>query len=90
MLKVLIICNSGTGSSRMMKERLEKMIPENEYTACSLADSPQCFDSHDVVLTFEELEPFVQKALGESTKPLKTVEGFNDYAKKQFQEYLLG
>lgn len=90
MLKVLIICNSGTGSSMMLKKRLETMIPENSYTACSLKDSPDCFDSHDVVLTFEDLMPFIEKAMGESPKPVKTIEGFNHFAKNQFQEYLLG
>lgn len=90
MLKVLIICNSGKGSSLMLKNRLEKMIPDNTYTACSIADSPNCFDSHDVVLTFEELEPFVVKAMGGLDKPVKTIEGFNTYAKELFQEFLLG
>jgi galactitol-specific phosphotransferase system IIB component len=90
MLKVLIICNTGAGSSAMLKVRLEQMIPENTYTACSVADAHTQFDSHDVVLTFDEIKPFVVKAMGDTTLPVKTIEGFNKFAKDLFSEYLLG
>jgi len=74
----------------MLKTRLEKMIPDNQYMACSLADSPQHFADHDVVLTFDELKPFVVKALGEHKKPVKTIEDFNSFAKELFKDFLVG
>ena len=90
MLNVLIICNSGAGSSAMLKNRLEKMIPEHSYHASSVAKVGELFGKYDLVLTFDELKPFVVKEIGDPTYTVKTIEEFNSFAKSLFNEFLQG
>ena len=90
MLKVLIVCNSGVGTSVMLKNRLEKVIPGNTYVTAGATEVTEAEASnYDVILTFETLEPFVRKAAGASAK-VKTVEAFNAFAADLFNEFLQG
>lgn len=89
MLKVLIVCNSGTGTSVMLKSRLEKIIPEHTYTAAAVTDVATIAGDYDVIMTFETLESFVRKAAG-SDANIKTVEKFNLFATNLFNEFLQG
>lgn len=90
MLRVLIVCNSGVGTSVVLKDRLSKTIPENEYIAAAMKDVLKLYKDYDVILTFKELAPHVQKILRDvDGYNLKTIEGFNDFAKELFNEYLL-
>lgn len=90
MLKVLIVCAGGIGTSVVLKDRLEKTIPDNEYSTSSIADFINVYQNFDVILTFKELEGHVELALKNATAPykVKTVEGFNAFAKDKFNEYL--
>lgn len=88
MLKVLIVCNSGAGTSVLLKDRLTKLIPSNEYLTSSISKVIENAEGMDIVLTFEQLGPFVEKALEGTGHKVKTIEGFNKFAKDLFDEYL--
>lgn len=90
MLKVVIVCNSGQGTSVVLKDRLEKTIPGNEYETSSLNKIHEVASDYDVVLTFNALEPWVQKSLKDAgiVANVKTIEGFNQFAKDLFNDYL--
>lgn len=90
MLNVLIVCNSGTGSSAMLKNRLEKMIPEHNYESASVNRVNELYSNYDLVLTFDELKPFVVKEIGDPGYTVKTIEEFNSFAKSLFNEFLQG
>jgi galactitol-specific phosphotransferase system IIB component len=90
MLRIVVVCNSGEGTSVVLKDRLEKTIPGNEYGTTSLKEISKVAGDYDVVLTFQTLEPWVQKALKDANVQanVKTIEGFNQFAKDMFNEYL--
>lgn len=74
----------------MLKGRLEKMVPENDYKAGAIADLENIYQGHDVILTFSDLKPFVEKVVGDSGMTVKTIEDFNAFAKGLFNEFLQG
>jgi galactitol-specific phosphotransferase system IIB component len=81
---------NGIGTSAVLKDRLEKTIPGNEYHTCSMEKVLENHKDYDVILTFKELAPYVEKMLkDEGDYKLKTVEGFNNFAKELFNDYLL-
>jgi len=91
MLRVLVVCNTGIGRSVMLKDRLEKTVPGNEYSTAALDKVPELASGYDVILTFGSLLAWVEKALKDAgiEAKIKTVEGFNLFAKDLFNEYLL-
>ena len=90
MLRVVVVCNSGQGTSVVLKDRLEKTIPGNEYDTSSLDKIQDVASGYDVILTFNALEPYVKKALEDAGVEgrVKTIGGFNQFAKDLFNDYL--
>lgn len=93
MLKVLIVgLNASSSTVVLLKDRLEVTIPGNEYQVGALDNVAATHGAFDVILTFEELKPHIEAALKGHDTPykIKTIEGFNEFAKNAFNEYLQG
>jgi galactitol-specific phosphotransferase system IIB component len=91
MLRVLVVCMGGMGTSVVLKDRLEKTIPGNFYATSALDKVVNVYEDYDVILTFKEIAPHVEKMLKEKGKTdyrVKSVEGFNEFAKDLFNDYL--
>lgn len=84
-MKILVVCETGNSASLLLQTKLEKVVPNNAYHNCSVADIGS--KEFDIIMTFEDIKNAVVLAAPEGSV-VRTIEGLNDFATGAFQKYL--